>query len=110
MAKASEAKIKLQLHNKDGDMTVSPTLKVLSLKDLLGVRWEIEAESPIKIEHFNIVFAGGTPFGDLVFHDRQPLSGPVRKDAELRSYHYSVTLTAANRIFEITGCPEIIIR
>ncbi|HZX93602.1 MAG TPA: hypothetical protein VFE90_03740 [Myxococcales bacterium] len=110
MAKNGLAKIKLVLHNNEGDMTVSPTLKVLKLGDLQGVHWEVDAAGPIKIDHFNIVFPDGTPFTDMIFSDAQPQSGQVRREAKVRSYHYTVSFTAANRIFEITGCPEIIIR
>src|SRR5512141_838865 len=107
---AQTTKIRLQLHNHLGDMTVSPTLKVLSVKDGDSVQWEVDAAGPIKIEHFSLIFADGTPFRDLEFDDKRPASGPVRPDAVLRSYHSSVTVTAGNRIFQIPGCPEIIIR
>jgi hypothetical protein len=103
-------KIKLHLHNKDGDLTVSPTLKVLKLGDTQGIVWEIDGASELPIKAFTCNFYDGTPFADLSFSNARPASGGLRPNLDLRSYHYSVTVTSDDRIYEIAGCPEVIIR
>lgn len=95
-----------------GDITVSPTVVHLT-RGHAGVEWIYDmnqARRRYPVSEFGCMFAEGTPFGDIEFTSKAAQSGRVRRDAPLQSYHYAVTITSGTRIFQITGCPEIIIR